>query len=199
MSKAYDEYLKNHIEAVHTAARWIFKHCGEDNVKEILPGVKNGKMTTGAHDTSKYSKEEYQAYDDYFYGPDGIKRNEGPSEKVERNFQYAWLHHIHNNPHHWQHWILKNDDPDEGQVALEMPDCFILEMIADWWSFSWRKGNLWELWNWWSDHSDYIKLGPETRKKVIKMLDIMNQALIEDDTAWDEWKKKLEETWDCVQ
>ena len=117
--------------------------------------------------------EEYKPYDEYFNGPNGIKNGDGPSKEVQEKFNYAWLHHIHNNPHHWQYWILTNDDPENGIAALEMPDHYILEMICDWWSFSWSKGDLYELFNWWNDHGDYIMLGEETRRKVIELLGLI--------------------------
>ena len=56
-------------------------------------------------------KEEYFAYATYFYGK--------KTSQVEKNFDYAWLHHQKENPHHWQYWLLHNDD--EGLVALEIP------------------------------------------------------------------------------
>lgn len=63
-----------------------------------------------SHDDSKYSVEEYYAY--------GTTKN------------YAWNHHIHSNPHHWQYWIIP------------MPLNYI---ICDWWSFSFRRGDLTEI------------------------------------------------------
>lgn len=78
------------------------------------------------HDRSKYSDEEYIPYIEYFYGT--------KSKKIDTEFNYAWLHHIHNNPHHWQYWVLKHDDKPEE--ALEMPYEYIIEMFCDHWSFS---------------------------------------------------------------
>lgn len=179
MSKAYDEYLKNHIDSVNYVCDWIYKHCNKEELETILPDLKEKRLNFKNHDTSKYTVEEYGPYDAYFYG----KKDETSREKVEERFNYAWLHHIHNNPHHWQHWILHNDDRESGMVILEMPDRFILEMICDWWSFSWRKGDLWELWNWWTANSDYILLGEKTREKVIDLLNLINVKLIENEDS----------------
>lgn len=41
------------------------------------------------------------------------------SYEVVENFNRAWLLHIHRNPHHWQHWVLINDDPELGETVLE--------------------------------------------------------------------------------
>ena len=173
MSKSYDEYLKNHIDSVDYVCDWIFQHCDRGELETILPGLEEKRPNFKNHDTSKYTVEEYGPYDAYFYGKS--------KEEAEDKFNYAWLHHIHNNPHHWQYWILYNDDPETGVKVLEMPDKYILEMICDWWSFSWRKGDLWELWNWWTANSDYIMLGEETKKKVIDLLNLINRAMIENE------------------
>lgn len=183
MSKEYDAYLKSHIDAVKTGYLWIREHIEVGELKSVLPGVfgsENEKKMLERlrnHDASKYGLEEYPAYDDYFYGHDGVQTISGPSEEVKNAFNYAWLHHIHANPHHWQYWVLVNDDQDEGVKALEMPDMDILEMICDWWSFSWRTGNLYEIFNWWNNHKNYIVFGVSTSEKVEKLLSLLRWTI----------------------
>ena len=157
MSFQYDDYLKDHISAVQKAADWIVLHC-----QDMIPKVDEYKLRChiSMHDNSKLSPEEYDAYDAYFYG--GNK-----SHKVVADFNYAWLHHIHCNPHHWQYWILVHDD--EPEEILEMPLEYVIEMIADWWSFSFRSGNLREIFGWYDKHKE-IKLHPKTRKVVEDIL-----------------------------
>ena len=94
------------------------------------------------HDMSKFSRAEWGPYADYFYGKwptyaeaSAFHRAHYGSrwtrEWAQRRFDAAWLHHIHRNTHHWQHWLLHEDD---GEVkALDMPYACILEMVADWW------------------------------------------------------------------
>lgn len=106
---------------------------------------------------------EYDAYDRYFY-------SNNRSYHVVETFRFAWLRHIHHNPHHWQHWVLINDDPNEGEIILDMPYCFIIEMICDWWAFSWAKGDLREIFKWFDDHKDYMKLSDNTRRIVDDIL-----------------------------
>jgi hypothetical protein len=162
MSKEYDNYLDEHIGAVHKAADWMFRNLNVfDGMTDEEAWAFRNAVTY--HDRSKYSSEEYDAYDAYFYG-----------EKDEDAFNYAWLHHIHNNPHHWQHWLLMNDDgkyrdPDKV-IPLEMPKVCVLEMVADWWSFSWRTGNLEEVFGWYEGHKDDIILHPKTREFVEAVL-----------------------------
>ena len=172
MSEKYDEYIKEHKENVGKAFKWL-----KENLPEVLPSKDAGDeyqiceiLCTDSHDESKYSIEEYDAYDKFFYG-------RGKSYQVVEDFKYAWLHHIHNNPHHWQHWVLNNDDPEEGEIILDIPDVYIIEMICDWWSFSWKKGDLDEIFNWYADHKDYMKLSDYTRKKVEDILLSINTKL----------------------
>lgn len=72
------------------------------------------------HDLSKLLPDEWITYANFFY-----------TDRKEREaFDVAWLKHQHRNPHHWQHWVLRNDDGTT--VALEMPRRYALEMICDW-------------------------------------------------------------------
>ena len=152
MSKEYDEYLIEHIRAVEKAAAAIVNElpisrwATDDEAREFL------KAST-RHDEAKFRPEEYDAYDAYFYG-DGD----------EEAFNLAWLHHIHHSPHHWQHWVLIMDTGEA--VALEMPVTCALEMVADWWSFSWRSGDLTEILGWYGFHKRDMLLHERTRELV---------------------------------
>ena len=96
---------------------------------------------------------------------------------VRQDFQLAWLHHIHHNPHHWQHWVLINDDSAEGAVCLEMPRCYIIEMICDWWSFSWAKDDLTEIFRWYDEHREHMLLAKNIRETVEDILSKMAEKL----------------------
>lgn len=165
MSVDYHKYLDQHLTNVYKGYDWI-----RDNLPEILNGEDYEWQVKFGHDTSKYGVEEYDAYDKYFYGP-------SKTEEVKKNFNLAWLHHIHNNPHHWQHWVLINDDPGEGMTILDMPYNYIIEMICDWWAFSWAKGNLHEIFNWYDQHKAYMKLSDNTRKTVEDILEKLKTKL----------------------
>ena len=169
MSAEYDLYLKDHIENLKKGLEWMYENLSD----KLIDGKKmiEAMMNAEEHDKSKYDKEEYDAYDAYFYGP-----GERPPE-IQEAFNKAWLHHQHNNPHHWQYWVLVNDEPTEGTIALEMPDEYIYEMIADWWTFSWRNGNLMEIFDWYMDHTLRIMLAPRTRTVVEDILMAMNAFL----------------------
>lgn len=164
MSQKYDEYLENHRQAVKKAYQWIAAYIPELTDVEATRNIE-------FHDISKNTPDEYKPYDDYFYG------EQTPAINVA--FNRAWLMHIHRNPHHWQHWVLINDDPKEGTILIEMPYPYIIEMICDWWSFSWIKGDLSEMFVWYKDHESYIKLHNNTRSIVEEILEMIRAKLTE--------------------
>ena len=94
---------------------------------------------------------------------------------VKHGFDLAWLHHQHNNPHHWQHWLLREDDGN--MKALEMPFNYVVEMICDWWSFSWTNGNLYEIFDWYKENKPKMLLHKNTEKLVEQILDILKTTM----------------------
>lgn len=170
MSYEYDQYLQQHKSNVLKGYCWL-----EDNLPEIFNGDPELMTTTRwqiefNHDSSKTGLDEYEAYNNYFYG-------NNKSFNVVAAFNKAWLLHIHRNPHHWQYWVLIHDDPNKVEECIEMPYNYILEMICDWWSFSWNSGRLTEIFNWYYDHKNHIKFHENTRKIVEKILDKMEKKL----------------------
>lgn len=165
MSVTYDEYLAKHIINVKRGIDWLYEHI--PYVRSLVPDRIDVMNLGIIHDNSKYEQAEYAAYDDYFYGE--------KTAEVEKAFDYAWLHHIHRNPHHWQYWVLIHDD--EPMEALEMPETYVIEMIADWWSFSWKSNNLFSIFDWYEQHSKGMILHPKTRELVEKILSLMEEEL----------------------
>ena len=160
MSQQYLDYLREHVNNVGHALWWMIDHHIIEETDGSL--VQDLISAVPEHDLSKYSYEEFDAYDDYFYGKKGL--DEDDIAIVDNAFDYAWLHHIHHNPHHWQHWVLMED---EGKVKpLRMPSRYIYEMIADWWSFSFKSGNLYEIFDWYDDHENKMTLHEDTKMQV---------------------------------
>lgn len=90
MSKKYDSYLYQHRQNVANGFHWI-----QENLPELLiniPGVSYENQICFYHDSSKYDIDEYDAYDAYYYG-------KNRSYQVVQDLKYAWLKHIHKNPH----------------------------------------------------------------------------------------------------
>lgn len=65
------------------------------------------------HDWSKLLPSEFIPYARYFYGFRGMK-----DAKTKAAFDRAWLLHQNRNPHHWQYWLLQEDDPD-GRYTIQ--------------------------------------------------------------------------------
>jgi hypothetical protein len=158
MSTAYKTYIIEHVSNVTKAYNWLIEH---NITSESL------RTQISLHDVSKYSDQENDAYDKYFYGD--------KTKEVKETFNVAWLHHIHNNPHHWQHWVLINDD--DGTHALEMPKEYVIEMICDWWAFSHKSGNLYEIFDWYKSHKKNMILHENTKKLVEDLLNKIKEEL----------------------
>lgn len=159
MSEQYDLYLQEHCNNVVNAFKWLVDH-GIVSIEAMGGDATN----IYEHDKSKYTAIEYDAYDKYFY--------DNKNYSTERAFNYAWLNHIHNNPHHWQYWVLLEDDPSEDKkyVTLPIPYKYVVEMICDWWSFGWKSGNLYEIFDRYEDYKHKMKLHDGTRDYVEQIL-----------------------------
>lgn len=88
------------------------------------------------HDWTKFTPTEWSPYVHSFYNADGSKKNpktENTTLEVSKlgdAFRAAWNSHQKHNPHHWQYWVLINDE--DGIMPLEMPETYLREMLADW-------------------------------------------------------------------
>ena len=168
MSVRYDTYLAEHTSAVQKAGEWMLSYGIVPFDQYDLRRKFAEKLAD--HDASKRSEEEYEAYDDYFYGKSEDK------ETAKACFDYAWLHHIHQNPHHWQYWILREDEGKE--TALEMPEEEAYHMVADWWSFSWRAEDLTTIFDWYAKHKTVMVLHDRTRKLVESILERIKELIL---------------------
>ena len=111
------------------------------------------------HDLSKFSWQEIKAYSRQFYAP-----------KEERNyteFKSGWHHHVVNNPHHWEYWVLSGRD---HEWPLEMPEKFAREMVADWYAASKAYTGSWDMQSWLHKNWATIKMHPKTRAFVLELL-----------------------------
>jgi len=120
------------------------------------------------HDNSKFLPSEWFPYAEYFYG-DGrgdtrqTKSKTGyykPAETRDARFDFAWLLHQRRNPHHWQWWILRED---EGKTKIfEMSHTYRREMLADWIGAGRAQGKP-DIQTWYLANRRKMVLGPETR------------------------------------
>jgi len=110
------------------------------------------------HDLSKFSPAEWFCYANYFYGHDAN----------EYNFNAGWLHHQHRNDHHWQHWVLREDEG--GEVLMAMRLGALKEMVADWRGVSRTLTGKDDAVSWYLKHKDIIRLHPYSRAHVEGLL-----------------------------
>lgn len=112
------------------------------------------------HDWSKLTPAEWGPYVRTFYA----KERSRPGE-----FDKAWLHHQHRNPHHWQHWLLREDDGDTK--ALRMPDKLVREMVADWMGAGRAITGRWAVGEWYyGGAAEKMVLHPEVREQVERLI-----------------------------
>lgn len=117
------------------------------------------------HDLSKFLPSEFFPYAHYFYSLILSKSEPGyfQSENVKNvQFKRAWLLHQKRNPHHWQWWVLRNDDDSVAEI-LEMSDAYRREMLADWRGAGRAQGYGDNVREWYQKNKKYICLHPRTR------------------------------------
>ncbi|MBU1621842.1 MAG: hypothetical protein KJ604_20490, partial [Gammaproteobacteria bacterium] len=128
------------------------------------------------HDWSKFLPSEWGPYAEYFYGGPHIKWSEvgvyGKTyhfelcwktcqEGAKESFNFSWLYHQHRNPHHWQYWVLREDDGNT--FALPMPLKYRLELLADWHGAGIAITGKRNTREWYEKNKDKMLLHPETR------------------------------------
>ena len=84
------------------------------------------------HDLSKFHPAEYKYYMRFFSLWD---------KNIEKEFNVAWNRHQNINKHHYQYWVLIEDNG--SMIVLDMPERYIKEMLCDrravWYWFSINK------------------------------------------------------------
>lgn len=127
------------------------------------------------HDISKLLPSEWVPYRDFFYGDRVDKIS------VKNSFNMAWLKHIHRNSHHWQYYVLHEDDG--SQVVLEMPYTDILEMVADWVGAGIAITGRIVVWDWYDKNRNNMILHSKTRDEVEALLNQLEEKYlnVEDD------------------
>jgi len=130
------------------------------------------------HDWSKLLPCEWIPYARSFYGGPWRTLQEmsammpaysGPTkDSVRREFDRAWLHHQHFNPHHWQHWVLREDSG--ATKLLQMPENFAREMVADWCGAGRAITGKWEVWIWYAKNREQIQMHQDTRSLVESLI-----------------------------
>ena len=124
------------------------------------------------HDWSKWRPKEFIPYARYFYrkGEAKSKRDStgyyNANQTGDTDFDKSWLYHQKLNPHHWQYWVLPEDDG--GTKIIKIPDKYAREMLCDWWGASITLGFKGQNKDWYEANKGHIQLHPETRAFVEK-------------------------------
>lgn len=163
-TEKYQEYLKEHIENVlkvwktlqkFTVDEFWMDDCTYFSIDSI---IKN-------HDKSKYTDEEFEPYRQYFY----------PKNNKEGNlkwFNIAWNNHQKTNKHHWQYWVMIEDEGN--QVVLDMPFYYIIELLCDWTAMSIKFNN--KPSQWYKDNKDKMVLSNKTQKVIERWLPLFDNS-----------------------
>jgi len=126
------------------------------------------------HDWHKILLSEWIPYARYFYNPNGTPKQRRdstgyckPTDTGDPVFDFAWLLHQKRGRHHWQWWILPEDDG--GIKILPMGEKDRLEMLADWRGAG-RAQDAPDISLWYEAHSQKMQLHPDTRRWIEEML-----------------------------
>jgi hypothetical protein len=117
------------------------------------------------HDWSKLTPTEWFPYVERFFG------NQGDQSQTEIDaYDRAWSHHVHKNPHHWNHWLVVPTTGNHVISPLKMPEKFVREMVADWMGANRVQTGGWNVHQWYNNNKYRIVLHNETRALVEEIL-----------------------------
>jgi hypothetical protein len=124
------------------------------------------------HDLSKLNlTKEFIPYARFFYSDNKPKRDKTgyykPYDTGNEPFEKAWVHHLHNNSHHYEHW-LNPRKPEDGSVplTLRMPEKDMLEMICDWEGAGKAQHSTTNQRQWYEINKHHLMLHPESQEFI---------------------------------
>ena len=114
-----NNYINNaigHLKTITRHRHTVMSHCLKAGI--FLQGVR--------HDLSKYSPVEFWQGVKYYSGT----HSPNETERREKGYSTAWLHHKGRNKHHFEYWTDYN--PVERRVLpVKMPVRYVAEMFCD--------------------------------------------------------------------
>jgi len=147
-TKIYAEYLAYLIKHKY----WVFQMLFQKKlyIQAIM------------HDISKFYPSEFDLYARYY------------ATKKRMNITKAWHLHLHRNKHHWQYWLFI--DNEGNMKAFEMPEKYVIEMIADWYAVAIMEGGYNKLEQrvaeWYFSRQNKILLHQNTKKFVEDIISV---------------------------
>ena len=128
------------------------------------------------HDWSKFRLSEFIPYARYFYNSNGSLRDlrdetgyYKPTNTGDQAFDFAWLLHQKRNKHHWQWWVLPEDEG--GLKTLPIEERYLKELLADWIGAGRAQGTP-HTRAWYQKHRDKMQLDSESRKWIESQLEV---------------------------
>ncbi len=152
---------------------YLLRHKWFVFVAGLKVGAPLGRLLV--HDLSKFRPSEWKPYLGHFYGPRcTCPKDDRCAACLGRKaeFRLASHHHKHRNPHHPEYWV----DFKSG-VPMEIPEALIREMVADWAGAGRAIDGKWEVWSWFDQHRDELRLAPHTTQRVVQLLDILRRKI----------------------
>lgn len=142
--------VKDFFEALHLHKLHVLR------AGLIVGGIPDERLFN--HDASKFTEAEFPHYARHFHGDKGDPAG----------FARAWLHHIHCNDHHWNHWLFSDgyspyDSGIEPAGAVPMPEICVREMVADWMGASMAYQGSWDMTDWLNEN---LNLGDWATSKI---------------------------------
>jgi hypothetical protein len=137
------------------------------------------------HDWSKFGLTEMFGYAGNIGGKVSKKR-----------WAKSWLHHLHCNPHHPEHWILSWHGNSEFYnelaepiapfvVLLPIPETYVREMVADWMGASKMITGSWDISNWLNKNGPNMYLHDDTIVLIDKIMKEIGYQLTDNcDWSW---------------
>ena len=119
------------------------------------------------HDWGKFSLQEFIPHIRVYYDDEGrLIQSYTGDERLDS----AWLLHQRRHKHHWQWWVCIGKN---GQIkAMEMPDKYRREMLADWKGAGVVQGTP-STSAWYKEHKHEMRLHPNTRLWIESQLGIL--------------------------
>lgn len=85
------------------------------------------------------------------------------ADRPDPAFELAWLRHQHRHDHHWQWWILREDNG--GSHCLPMLPAARTEMLCDWIGAG-RAQGAGLVGDWWAENKHKMQLHQDTKRWI---------------------------------
>lgn len=139
--------------------------CGCKHIWGSQCGINGSGIGQGeqASDCKDYIKKEARDQTGYYK----------PTDTGDPDFDFAWLLHQKRNRHHWQWWILPEDEG--GVKILQMQGRYVAEMLCDWLGASRAQRSGSSVPDWYSANGRKMQLHTITRDVIEYALGAMRR------------------------